>query len=53
MEAFAEASWRALDLDEKLRSWERWLEITRELLGIGPGRPYCPPGHVPAGLARR
>lgn len=50
MEALAEALWRSLSVDEKIRAWQNWFDVTRELLGIAPGRPYCPPGHVPAGL---
>ena len=50
MEVFAEARGAALSVDEKIRAWEAWMAWIRELLGIAPGRPCCPPGHVPAGL---
>ena len=50
MDAFAKASWLSLSVDQKIEMWRRWFEWSRELVGIAPGRPFCPPGHVPAGL---
>ena len=51
MEELARAGWLAMSVDERIRAWERYFDWARALVGIEPGRPYCAPGHVPAGLA--